>query len=72
LHDAVLQRMTASLLRIAHAERPVQETALVVSHGGSIRVALSAVTATLIPALPNGALFRVTIVDQRFVDVTAL
>ncbi len=70
-HATVQERMLAALFRLALDTTPAHAT-LAVSHGGAIRLALVAATGKEFPPLPNGALFRILIENERFVEVAAL
>jgi probable phosphoglycerate mutase len=61
----VVARMTRAVERAAAALPDQHSTALVVSHGSSIRSLLGHMVGEAFPPLPNGALFRLTLAPTR-------
>jgi broad specificity phosphatase PhoE len=70
-HAQVSARMNASIATTL-ARTAADGTALMVSHGGAIRVWLSHATGRAIAPLANGALFRVAFADGQVVDAESL
>jgi broad specificity phosphatase PhoE len=66
----VAARVVAALTEIARAPRPTGHATLVVSHGGTIRTFIHAVTGAPPPPLENGALFLARYATDRFISVT--
>jgi probable phosphoglycerate mutase len=58
--------VVAALLRSHH---PGDGAALAISHGGAMRLLVKSITGELPPPLANGAIFRLDVEDDRFVDV---
>lgn len=61
----VVARMTRAVQRAAAALPDEHSTALVVSHGSSIRSLLGHMVAEPFPPLPNGALYRLTLAPAQ-------
>lgn len=61
----VVARMTRAVERAAAALPDEHSTALVVSHGSSIRSLLAHMVDQAFPPLPNGALYRLTLSPAR-------
>ena len=68
----VSARVVAALTDIARVPRAAGAAALAISHGGTIRTFVHAVTGTAPPPLENGALFLVHYAGERFVSVKRL
>jgi probable phosphoglycerate mutase len=68
----VAARVVAALGDIARAPRAAGAAALVISHGGTIRTFVHAVTGAAPPPLENGALFVARWAGARFVSVDAI
>ena len=64
-HDLVIGRVKAAVLDVAQAA-PEAEAALIVSHGGSLRVLIAAVTGEEIPPVPNAAVYRLLLDEGGF------
>jgi broad specificity phosphatase PhoE len=71
-HEHVLARMSAAVRRAALAPAGDGQAVLVVSHGGSVRLLLSAATGQALPPIPNGGVYRVVLAGDRLVDVKSL
>jgi probable phosphoglycerate mutase len=69
---AVVARIVAALTDIARAPRAAEAATLVISHGGTIRTFVHAVTGSAPPPLDNGALFVARYAGERFVSVDAI
>jgi broad specificity phosphatase PhoE len=68
-HESVLARVTGAMRRAAAQPHAPDTAVLVVSHGGSMRLLLSAVTGQPQPPIANGGLFRVVFDGEVFTDV---
>jgi broad specificity phosphatase PhoE len=68
----VAARIVAALTEIARASRAADAATLVISHGGTLRTFVHAVTGVAPPPLENGALFLARYAGDRFVSVDAL
>ncbi len=66
----VAARIVEALTEIARAPRASGEATLIVSHGGTIRTFIHAVTGTAPPPLENGALFLVRWTHDHFTSIT--
>jgi probable phosphoglycerate mutase len=64
--DQVAARMRAAVLRLTAALPEGDATALVVSHGGAMRVLLSSITGLVPPPLQNGAVFLLEVDGLTF------
>lgn len=64
-HDLVVARVRAAVLEVARAH-PLDAPALVVSHGGALRVLLAAVTGQNVPPVPNAAVYRIEVHGETF------
>ena len=71
-HEHVLARMNAAVRRAAGATEANGAAVLVVSHGGSIRLMLSAALGQPLPPMPNGSVYRVVLDGEHFTDVQNL
>jgi broad specificity phosphatase PhoE len=67
-HENVLARMNAAV-RAAHTAAASDDAVLLVSHGGSVRLMLSAATGRPLPPMPNGSVYRVVFDGDRFTEV---
>jgi broad specificity phosphatase PhoE len=67
-HESVLARMNAAV-RAAHGAAAPEDAVLMVSHGGAVRLMLSAATGRPLPPMPNGSVYRVLFDGERFLDV---
>lgn len=68
---SVAARFREALLRY-HARHIGGESLLLVSHGSAIRVFIESVTGQLPPPMANGATYRVTVAESRFLDVESV
>ncbi len=62
--EVAVARMQRALQRVV--ERTPGEAALIVSHGGAMRLLLVDWLGSLIPPIPNGAVYRVLVLGDRF------
>lgn len=70
-HDQVIERLRAGVEGAAAAAR-ADAPALVVGHGGALRLFLGATFRRSFPPIANGAVLRVSLEDDRFTDVEDL
>lgn len=64
-HEMVISRVREALLHVL-ATAPPDAPALIVTHGGSLRVLLSELSGQNIPPVPNTAVYEVKLDDQTF------
>jgi probable phosphoglycerate mutase len=66
-HHEVITRVARAVKRATAVASG--QAALIVGHGGSLRVLLSHATGRPFPPMGNGALFRMVVAGERFVEV---
>lgn len=64
-HEMVISRVREALLHVL-ATAPPDAPALIVTHGGSLRVLLSELSGQNIPPVPNTAVYEVKLDDETF------
>lgn len=64
-HEMVISRVREALLHVL-ATAPPDAPALIVTHGGSLRVLLSELSGQNIPPVPNTAVYEVKLDEQTF------
>ena len=70
-HEMVIGRVQQALLTVLRAA-PSATSALIVTHGGSLRVLLSELSGQSIPPVPNTAVYRVDFTDETFESMQLL